>query len=238
MSYVQGLPTEQEIERIVRDVLARMQTGIKVETVATPKKPEEHRNDQTQLELHDRVVSVATLADRLAHKRAIVVPARSIVTPAARDLLRDRGIVIHRQTGRAPAAQLGLRRVVGVAETKFEPTSLLAALRDNETQQVARVGLVGVVDEIVDSVVRGGAIGLLFTEAAEAALCLANRTSGVRAVLARSANLVRQARATLAANLFVVETKGKSSFELRQIVAATTTPAGHSLGELVRQRLA
>ncbi|MBX3414447.1 MAG: hypothetical protein KF708_17305 [Pirellulales bacterium] len=236
MSHVQGLPNESEIERIVRDVLARLQGNGAAEKQAPAVKAEEPNDNGERLVLHERVVSVATIVDRLTNKRAVVVPATAIVTPATRDLLWDRGISLVRQAPRKPPAQLGLRRVVGVAETNDEPTGLLAGLKE-EVQQVSRVGLVGVVDEIVDQVARGGAIGVLFTDAADAALCLANRTSGVRAVLARSANLARQARASLAANLFVIEPKGKSLFELRQIVVATTAPAGHSLGEGVKQRL-
>lgn len=225
------------IERIVGEVLDRLRTNKTATTNETSNQKPEQNPASDRLELADRVVTTATLEGRLAGRRAIVVLPQAVVTPAARDLLREQNIAIERRARGERQAELGLRRVVGVAETSFEPAAMLAGVSAIEFEQVARVGLVGVIDDVVDQVVRGGALGLVFTDQADAALCLANRTAGVRAVLARSAAQVRQARSNLAANLFVVEPRSKSLFELRQIVMATTSSSGHSLDETCRQRL-
>lgn len=225
-------------ERIVREVLARLQPNIVAAGNGASHENQEQPTTSDRLEIAERVVTVSTLVGRVAGKRTIIVLPHAVVTPAARDFLRELGLTIERQSQRVQQAQLGLRRVVGVAETSYEPAAMLAGLRGQEFEQVARVGLVGVVDEIVDRVARGGAVGLIFTDQADAVLCLANRSAGVRAVLARSAAAVRQARGTIAANLLVVEPKSKSVFELRQIVTASATASGHTLGEVSRKRLA
>jgi len=238
MSLVHDASHNQQVERIVREVLARLTKSSEEGHHGTALQMAENQTARDQLVIAEHVVTVTTLAGRTKGKRVVVVPQRAIVTPAARDLLREQGVALERQAPRGHQAQLGLRRVIAVAETNFEPTAMLTGLRGIEFEHVARVGLVGVIDEVVDRVVRGGAIGLVYTDQADAALCLANRSSGVRAVLARSAEKVRRARVQLAANVFVVEPARKSVFELRQIIAASIAPGGHTLDATCRLRLA
>lgn len=104
------------------------------------------------------------------------------------------------------------------------------------TERLAQCGLLAVVDELVDAVVRGGAVGVLLTRQTAAALCLANRTRGVQAVLATSVEVIRGARTTLAANLLVVDPKGKAAHELAGMIRACATLAPRS-NEGLRSRL-
>jgi len=222
-----------EIERIVRDVLARMSADVVENGDRTNKNGD-------AFSIPDRVVTVATLERRVNQKTTVVVRHDAIITPAARDLLRAANAMIERSGRPIAGAQLGLTWVVGVAETAFDPTSVLVDVTRvvGQCEQLARVGLVGVVDELVERVSRDGAVGLLFTDMADAALALANRQRGVRAVLARSATAARQARQTIAANLFVIEPEGRSVFDLKQTIAATKQPAGYACSDECRTRLA
>lgn len=74
-------PDSELFERIVREVLRRLaEMGIGV----TPAPSE-----AAELVLADRVVALATLAGRLTGVQRVVVGTRAVVTPAARDELRD-----------------------------------------------------------------------------------------------------------------------------------------------------
>ena len=78
------------IERIVQEVIRRLiEQGIAVRLAAT--------NDETELAVSDRVVTLATLGGRLAGVKRLVVGGRSIVTPAVKDELNDRSIELIRR---------------------------------------------------------------------------------------------------------------------------------------------
>lgn len=76
-------------ERIVREVLRRLVAmGIGVQPL---------HGEASELVLAERVVTLATLAGRLAGVGRVVVGARAVVTPSARDQLRDSGIELVRR---------------------------------------------------------------------------------------------------------------------------------------------
>ncbi len=78
------LPQRAEIERIVREVLAELMAG----------KTTEQNSTRGELVLSSKVVSVAVLTGRLDGVSRIIMPRGAVVTPAARDLLRERRIAV------------------------------------------------------------------------------------------------------------------------------------------------
>jgi hypothetical protein len=73
-------------ERIVREVLRRLQAaGVKIEAADSPAVAAE-------LVLAERLVTLTTLDGRLRGVQRVVVPPRAVITPSARDELRDRNI--------------------------------------------------------------------------------------------------------------------------------------------------
>jgi ribose 5-phosphate isomerase RpiB len=204
-----GANTRQRaaIERLVRQVIAELQAGAK-QTAASG-----------ELVLSGRVVTLADVEGRLNGVTRVVVERGAVFTPSARDELRHKGVTI--ASAVRPAKRLQNRRVaIAVSETRFEPAALVAALATEkiEIERLPNVGLVMVVDEMCDTVVKSGIPGVLLTERAAGALCLANRQRGVRAALATNASAVSEVLRDVAANLLVVDPRGKSTFELRQIV--------------------
>ena len=71
--------------------------------------------------------------------------------------------------------------------------------------------------ELAEQVVLGGSKGLLFTDKPAAAVCLANRTRGVRAVAAHGVDDVETDAASVAANLLVIRPAGRSTWEQLQM---------------------
>jgi len=102
-----------EIEAVIRVVLDRLRaestasfTGGGPATTATTRGPAPAAGQAavastTSLRLADRLITLERIQGRLEGIQIVEVPARSVVTPAVRDELRDRGIQLSRL---APAA--------------------------------------------------------------------------------------------------------------------------------------
>lgn len=208
-----------EVERIVREVLERLGVTGNGATVAVDTK--QRASEPQSLALDGRVISVADLAGRLEGVRVVTVPRKAIVTPAARDMLRERGVSL---ASRAVAVEMRVaaRLALGVAESGCDAAELVRCLREDgvEVEQLARTGLASVVEELADRIVRDGRLGVLLTDNPLAAVCRANRHRGVRAAIGNNAVEVGRALAAIGANLLIVEPQGRGAFALRQAARA------------------
>lgn len=74
--------SEADIERVVQEVLRRLAAMTPLSPVAA----------STTLSLSTRVVTMAALNRKLDGVQRVEVPYRAVVTPAARDYLRERGV--------------------------------------------------------------------------------------------------------------------------------------------------
>lgn len=83
--------SEDQVERIVREVVRRL---LALESSAGNRPALAEGNALT---LDERVISMETLRGRLEGVRRVAVTRRAVVTPAARDLLRERGVDLERQ---------------------------------------------------------------------------------------------------------------------------------------------
>lgn len=203
-----------DVERIVREVLARLNGHAGAST------PPAVQPAQHSAILRDRLVTVETIARLGAEVQSVQAPRRAIVTPAARDLLREKKITLQFGDAEVSARPSSLKVALGVAETSFEPATLVTNLRKRglAVEQTARIGLVGVVDALVERARLGGERAALFTGETEAALCLANRSPGIRAVHCGCLPSVRRALRKIGPNLLIVEPRGKSQHLLDQML--------------------
>ncbi len=82
------------VEQIVQEVIRRLlDRGVGVGAADAVDSPEPN----TKLEIEDRLVTLATLRDRLDGVEELVVARRAVVTPAVIDELTDRGISLMRR---------------------------------------------------------------------------------------------------------------------------------------------
>ena len=212
-----------DIEAIVREVLAR---------IAPPRKePEPAREPNNispakqakktvaSLAIDERVVTLRLLDGRLTNVQELVVPPRAVVTPAVRDRLKELKISLSYRVSNGSPAAARTPLVLGVAATTFDPTGLVRWLLGEawEVQQLARMGLPVMIDEMAREVALSGRPGLLLTDRVEAAVCLANRHRGVRAAGGTNVSSVRRAAETIGLNLLVVR-GDMSPFEAQQTV--------------------
>lgn len=227
-----------DVEQIVRQVLRQLQgtSAPAASAVAAPTPVSAPAPSCGELRLGEPVVTLSRLTGQLEGIATVIVGSAAVVTPAARDLLKQRGIELIRQSANAkpPKGQV----VLGVAETNYDAAGLARMLTQHGigTERLAQCGLLAAVDEVTDAVARGGKIGVLLTRQTAAVLCLANRARGVQAVLATSVDAVRSARTTFGANLLVIDASGRGMHDLAGMIRACASIPANCL-EALKERL-
>ncbi len=203
------------------------------------RREEKSRQSEGELVLGARVVTLADLADRLVGVRRLVVTPQAVVTPAVRDELLRRNIPL--VFGEAePAEASGSVRLVTIATgTTFDPAGLLRAL---EVEGIATESqrldcLIATVDALVVELAKERTLGLLLTRHTAAALCLANRVHGVRAVWGLDVGGVARDAAAVGANLLVVDPAAAGVFRLKQLVLQFCRLGRQACPEVFSQRL-
>lgn len=244
-------PAEEQIDEIVREVLRRLQAAqtdagpvqagqlpvvetarvqnTKTEKTASGNTKTENTTAGSDLHLSLPVISVARLEGKLTGVKRLVVSPKAVVTPAAKDLLRERKIELARGTADSKRTSSGkLPLAVGVAETPYDPAALCREVKSDSQplEELAHTGLATVTEEMSEQVARGGRLGLLLTSNVSAAACLANRQRGVRAAEARCPTSTREAVKGVGVNLLVVNPVGKSTFELKRMIQVFLAGAG------------
>jgi len=224
-----------DIDEIVRQVLAAL--GAEHASPA-PRPAQSAPATNGRVELASKVVTVGELEQQIGNAKQLVLRRGAVVTPSARDWLRDKNIGLeYRNTSAQAAAEH--RLVVGLADSRYEPAALVRAIEGDgvSVEQLARTGLVSVVGEMCDQVSSGGLLGLLLSGRASAAVCLANRRKGVRAITATDARQVGRAVDEVGANLLVVDPAGRSLFELLKMARQLACGGPRKCPDALKQHL-
>jgi pyruvate/2-oxoglutarate dehydrogenase complex dihydrolipoamide acyltransferase (E2) component len=174
-----------------------------------------------RLLLTGRVVTLAAIDGRWSGLRQLVVPPRAIVTPAVRDELRRRNVALTFAAPSAnatPATPLLLTLLVHTGAG--DAASLVAALAAESVvvRQENLDCLIASCERLAGALAAARGLGLLLTRHATAAICLANRHRGVRAVLASEALTTAAAAVAVGANLLVADPVALGPARLKRIV--------------------
>lgn len=182
---------------------------------------------------NDRVLTVGDLKGRLGGLRRLAVGPRTIVTPAASDLLREAKVELTRGDATGLSLQAG-SLIVATAGTDFCTEGLRKHLsqRGIETVRVPRGGLIEATRATIEQVASTSLPALLLTCDALAAVCLANRHRAIRAAAVRTVDEARQARAQVGANVVVVDPIRRPAAELQRIARELATEAAACPTEL------
>ncbi|MEK6235926.1 MAG: hypothetical protein N2C14_14555 [Planctomycetales bacterium] len=216
-----------EIEQLVRAVLQRLGRAPASNTAPALVSPvsassalvEEPPSNPNKLTWVEPVVSATDLLDRLHGVAVVVVSPAAVVTPAARDLLKERNVRLEISAAAAVSANGTCPLAIGIAATDFDPQGLLKSLRTEigNVETVNADGLLDATDRLCDRAADGETRSLLLTGDPFAATCLANRRSGVRAARVVRLADVHEAIESVAANLLIVDPSRHGVFELKQI---------------------
>lgn len=225
------------IDRIVSGVLTQLGgAGARVvpkQVADTPRLEREASSVQTPvtnvMEVPAKVVTAEVLESLSSGVKRVNVAAKAIVTPAAWDVARERGLTIERRT---TAVQ---KKPSAIASPADSPPSALNArllVIVHHTDAVGRVwedlqsswrrDFLGCPDDAaklaIAEVARGGVsqVVILASQTHRAA-CLANRHASVKAAAIRDVTDIPVVRQQIRANVWCLDPTGKSWFELKRL---------------------
>jgi len=201
----QQLPiSEAALDRIVREVLAR------IRTVDSPK--ESARCDA--LVIGDPVITLSTLEGKIDGKKQVVVKPNAVITPAARDELNRHSIQLAWGDTSA-AAEIKLpafccgddrRSSAFITQTP----EMIAKLVHGDRAAIAGVS----------SAVTNDRLAIMVSCRPAQALWGLNRQTNVRAALATSVEAVSEAVSELGANVLLIDPRSANPYQTRRMLEA------------------
>ena len=214
-----------DVEKIVREVLDRLAAG-SIGPSRAAESTAKASAGASELNLEEKLVTLEKLKGKLTGIRQLSLSRGAIVTPAARDFLREKKVQLSWReschcggsSGKTSAAVIpGITVVLGSAETNFEPVHLVHAMQKTGANVVrlANSGLASVVNELCDEVARNGRVGVLLTGLTTAAVCLANRFRGVRAASGEGRANIAAAVHSVGANVLVLDPQKRGEWEMK-----------------------
>ncbi len=169
--------------------------------------------------VNDAVVSLAVIERVPAGTRRVVVSARAVITPSAREHAADAGLEIVRAGAQAAAAASSRPYFIAHAACAADPTVKAAAIARavGGSQHLPASGLGDVIASLALHVGRDGARGVLLTGRPTLAAAAANRHVSLRAVTGHDWIRVKAAALECAANLLVLDPAAFSSTALERL---------------------
>ena len=223
-----------EIDRLVREVLGRLQGEMRAETTATPKasqpKPDSNSGPKSSLVLRQRVIALADVEGRVELGASVAVPLAAVITPSARDFLKQQRARLERvETNNdktsSPPNRRTLSLVVGGERIAAEPLRRIIEQAGLSVQSMPFTGVTGSIAEVADAVALGGNLGVMVTTEVAVAVCLANRRRGVRAGAVTDVADIETAINSIAMNLMIVSAAGRTTWQLQRMVQGFCTLA-------------
>ncbi|MEE8451240.1 MAG: hypothetical protein V3R99_04965 [Thermoguttaceae bacterium] len=221
-----------DIDRIVREVLARL--GHAPGANGTEAAAVGH-----DLVLSCSVVTLSALEGRLSGVQRVVVPPQAVVTPSVRDELYRRNVALAHEGSKLDEPSAVARLVLVTAGKRYDPAALVEALRSEaiDVEPHASDCLIESTDLLADKMLHSSSLGLLLTRHPAAALCLANRHSGVRAVSGTDAATIADATVSVGANLLVIDPTAVGALPLKRIVTDFCRGEEHTCPAVFQERL-
>ncbi len=203
------------IERIVAEVLGKLRPA-----EANARSSVESKTE-SRFRLSENVITADLLAENSAGRSVVEVCSRAVVTPSARDWLKQNKVELSRGSAAKASSNNGKSDWLLVVQTAGETVE--AVLDD-----AGRSGAIGSQREtasdaasaakVAVAAVERGSKCVVFSAEPEIVACLVNRNEKVRAAVVADAATVDRVKAGLDGNAFVVDPTGRSFFELRNLL--------------------
>jgi|GEM_PF-3778944 len=191
------------------------------------------------LRIAERLVTLRDVERKLEGIQELIVPARCVVTPAVKDLLRQLGVRV--SVGQQVANDKAGRSVaLGTVGACRNAKSLEAALvRDGwKVSKVESTELKVAVSELSDNVLSNSQPAVLVIDDVDAALCLANRRAGIRAIAVRDPARVEAAAKSVGANMLLLDGAAWSVPTMARMVRLFTADGLRTCPEHLADQLA
>jgi hypothetical protein len=239
-----------DIDRIVREVMREL--GLSVAeapapvAAATPVAPVVQPTTVTgdaavksdQLVVSQPVITLSALAGRLEGIKQVLVPPGAVVTPAVHDELYRRNVTLAFASAEVAERRGALRLVMVTTGKRFDPAALIGAIRGAalEVESVNSDCLMAASERLAAEVAKENTLGALVTRHTAAALCLANRLAGVRAIHTNEAGRVAAFAESVGANVLVLDPQN-GLFALKRIVTEFCRDGVRECPDVFRKKL-
>jgi ribose 5-phosphate isomerase RpiB len=173
-----------------------------------------------------RVLSADDLRRHLTSQRELLLLPRTVITPLAADELKAKGVRVVWE--KPKAEQAAPRGTWLVGQEKSDGTSAAAIdalVHEGFTLRISEIAGPKCIRQFAEQVIMDQTVGILFYGDPGVACCIANKVAGIRAVAVFNAAQVTQAKTTLGANLFAMNTAGLTYFEVRQMLRSIISDA-------------
>lgn len=234
------------IDRIVSGVLTQLRgttpRAAREPVAEAPSRPQpvETRSESAArnvVELSAKVVTAEVIESVGRGVQRVVVGAKTIVTPAAWDVAKLRGVTVERLAKRAVGKAASSASPSGAeGATDHGPLVIIVHHTDavgrvwEDLQSTWRRDFLGCPDDAaklaISEVARGGVSQVvILANQTHRAACLANRHASVKAAAIRDVVEIPAVRQQIRANVWCLDPTGKSWFELKRLFATLDT--GH-----------
>ena len=213
--------SEELVNQVVANVLSTLsQQGQGVQTTGSV--PSMTATNASVV-LSEKVITADLLAEKAKGHSSVGIAAGSLLTPSAKDYLREFQISVHRATtSAAPVSGQGTPWRAIVLSNSMAVENALTSIEQQtgvRWSQELSSSLEESVKEAISSLCRADATGVvLFASTAEKAACLANRNEKVCAAAIQDVNHLRTVIAQMSPNLICVNPEQKSFMELRNLM--------------------
>jgi len=217
--------TPEQVDLIVQRVMAQLGPGV----VAASASPGSVGASSPILAAQvadpvvtDRVITGALLVEKVNGSNQVRIAPEAILTPSARDFVKQRGIRIIRETA---AARLSAVVRWQVIVTKANPNIAAALESLSQSGVAADVKLSALPAEAAaeasSALCRGEAAQVVvLTDQPELVACLANRNEKIRAAAAANVAAVNRVRVSMQANLIAIDPGSCNAHELKAVLKA------------------
>jgi len=214
---------------LIDEIVSRVLKELRTKEAAAPSVPAAvpaltqnpvQRPANSEVAVTAAVVTGELLEKSIGGAKRVRVAPKAILTPSARDVVRQRGLEIVRESAASTKAPTAAWRVL-ISSAGPQVDSALDDLRSSGVGFDRQ--LTGTTEEAVTAAIsalsRGEVKGIvLLTGSPELAACLANRSERVKAVALRDVALLGDIRRQFEPNLIAIDPGNRNSFELRQIL--------------------
>jgi hypothetical protein len=156
------------------------------------------------LKVSDRVITLSSIDGQLEGIQRLLVLPKAIVTPSVRDELKSNNIRLVRQD--IDAVQTQTNRTLLIANLGTRDISQTTSGLPCESRTIQQGSLATTIAEMASQLTHNTR-GAIICDLPEAAVCLANRRTHIKAFVGHSERVIQRAVTSMSANLLVLESK-------------------------------
>lgn len=206
---------EFHIEQIVREVVRRLSAA---GAAGQPARPVNDEVDPATTTLSGRVISLEQIKRVNPKSNRLRVLSDAVVTPAARDELKQRGIRLERGQPQQAVSESNL--LVAAVRTTWDLHRWLKQTHLDVTETLENDCPDLTAEKLAAALAKKVSRAIVFTGEPALVLCRLNRHQGVRAACGQSVKTVQDANDCLSPNAIVLNPMGMGDYGLNGIVRA------------------